>query len=281
MWSLEFDYNKKGGYRPSRGVGIIHPKRGEMVLGVEKAYPKINIFLKITGADGEYHLIKSRMKLVRNFYDTIEIREGPKFNIFANEVNCVLRENSVFLAYYNLIKRYPEFREWFIGKEIHIRKQIPEMAGLGGGSSDAAAFLRLVNRLGGFGLSKEELAEIGQQVGSDVPFFIYGYETANVSGRGEIIEPFEEEELEFEILTPPIECATGEVYRYYRYHLFNPSDPGWEKVPTVELLANYSPSQLNDLLPAALALCPDLYKYKDWGFMSGSGSSFFRLKGEI
>jgi 4-diphosphocytidyl-2-C-methyl-D-erythritol kinase len=248
-----------------------------MVLGSEKAYPKVNIFLKIVGFDGEYHLLKSRMMEVRGeLYDTIEIREGPKFNIFADQVNCVLRENTVFLAYLELIREYPQFREWFIGKEIHIFKKIPEMAGLGGGSSDAAAFLRLVNRLGRFGLSREELIKIGERVGSDVPFFLAGAPVANVSGRGEIVEPIEEEPIPVEIFTPPLECSTAEVYRTYRTHFFNPAPTEFPKIPTAELLANYSPTELNDLLKPALHRYPDLYRYLNRGFLSGSGSSFFR-----
>jgi 4-diphosphocytidyl-2-C-methyl-D-erythritol kinase len=255
-------------------------KKGEfMVLGREFAYPKVNIFLKIVGFDGEYHLLESRFMEVRGeMFDVIEIREGEKFNIFADEVNCVLRENSVFLAYWHLITQYPQFREWFIGKEIHLKKGIPEMAGLGGGSSDAGAFLRLVNRLGDFGLTTQQLMEIGAKVGSDVPFFVANYPVANVKGRGEIVEPFGEEPLELEIFVPPIESSTGEVYKEYRARFFNPAPSNFLHLSSRELLENYSPAQLNDLLLPALSRYPELQKYSNFGFMSGSGSAFFRLK---
>jgi len=259
-------------------------------LGIERAYPKVNIFLKVVGIKGEYHLIKSRFQLVTTIWDTLEIREGSKFNFFIDRVNCPLRENLIFKAYNRLIKIYPEFREWFIGKEIYLRKGIPEGSGLGGGSSDAAAFLRLVNKLGGFGLTLSQLAEIGAEVGKDVPFFIYGYKSANVSGLGEIVEPFEEEELELELFTPPIGCETGKVYRYYRTYFLNQPkgwerlkkslEEGmrWERTPSRELLEQYLPERLNDLLIPALSLYPKLSRYRQFGFFSGSGSSFFRIK---
>ncbi len=240
----------------------------------EKAFAKVNIFLKITGHDGEYHLINSRFMKVKNLYDEIEIVQADKFNIIG-DINCVLRDNTVFKAYVELIRAYPEVREWFIGKEIRIHKNIPEMAGLGGGSSDAAAFLRLVNKEAKLNLSKEELVEIGKKIGSDVAFFIYDYDSANVYERGDVVEKFDEEALDLEIFTPPLECSTAEVYKTYKQHFFNPSPTDFDKKNSKELLTSFSPMQLNDLMQAAFMRYPDLYKYQDRGFFTGSGSSFF------
>ncbi len=242
-----------------------------------KAYAKVNIFLKIVGHDGIYHLIKSRFMKVKNLYDEIEIVESDKFNI-VGDINCVLRDNSVFKAYVELTTKYPDIKKWFIGKEIRIHKRIPEMAGLGGGSSDAAAFLRLVNEKSGLNLSTEELIEVGKKVGSDVAFFITDADVADVYSRGDVVVPRDEKALDLEILTPPIECSTPAVYNAYKQNFFNPQDTDFDKKETIELLENYKPSELNDLLQPALMLYPDLYKYQDFGFFSGSGSSFFRVK---
>jgi 4-diphosphocytidyl-2-C-methyl-D-erythritol kinase len=242
-----------------------------------KAHAKVNIFLKIVGHDGMYHLIKSRFMKVKDLYDKIEIVEAEKFNIIG-DINCVLRDNTVFKAYVELTREYPEIKKWFIGKEIRIKKNIPEMAGLGGGSSDAAAFLRLVNEKSGLNLTTEELIKIGKKIGSDVAFFITDAEVADVYGRGEIVIPRDEKALEIEILTPPIECSTPKVYEMYKKEFFNPKDTDFDKKETLELLNNYKPHELNDLLAPALRLYPDLYKYQDFGFFSGSGSSFFRVK---
>ena len=240
-----------------------------------KAYAKVNIFLKIVGHDGYYHLINSRFMRVKNLYDEIEIVEADKFNIIG-DINCVLRENSVFKAYVALTQEYPEVKKWFIGKEIRIHKNIPEMAGLGGGSSDAAAFLRLVNRESGLNLDLDKLIEIGKKVGSDVAFFLADVDVADVYGRGDIVNPRDEKALDLEIFTPPIECSTPEVYRMYKERFFNPMPTDLDKKDTKEILTNYSPTELNDLLQPALMLYPELNRYLDKGFFSGSGSSFFK-----
>ena len=242
-----------------------------------KAYAKVNIFLKIVGHDGIYHLIKSRFMKVKDLYDEIEIVEADKFNI-VGDINCVLRDNTVFKAYVELTREYPEIKKWFIGKEIRIKKNIPEMAGLGGGSSDAAAFLRLVNEKSGLNLDTEKLMEIGKKIGSDVPFFITDADVADVYGRGDIVEVRDEKALNLDVFTPPIECSTPAVYQAYKQNFFNPQDTDFDKRDTLELLNTYKPAELNDLLKPALMLYPDLYKYLDYGFFSGSGSSFFKVK---
>ena len=242
-----------------------------------KAYAKVNIFLKIIGHDGFYHLIKSRFMKVKNLYDEIEIVEAEKFNIIG-DINCALRDNSVFKAYVELTTKYPEIKKWFIGKEIRIKKNIPEMAGLGGGSSDAAAFLRLVNKESGLNLPTNELVKIGNKIGSDVAFFIYDYDSANVYGRGDIVEEYNENLLDIEVFTPPIECSTPAVYQMYKEKFFNPKDTNFDKIGSRKLLSTHSPSELNDLLKPALSLYPDLHKYTNKGFFTGSGSSFFKVK---
>ena len=242
-----------------------------------KAYAKVNIFLKIVGHDGYYHLIKSRFMKVKNLYDEIEIVDSHKFDI-KGDINCALRDNTVFKAYVELTKEYPEVKKWFIGKEIRIKKNIPEMAGLGGGSSDAAAFLRLVNKESGLNLPTKELVKIGNKIGSDVAFFIYDYDSANVYGRGDIVEEYNEKLLDIEVFTPPIECSTPAVYQMYKERFFNPKNTDFDKTDSLTLLSTYSPTELNDLFKPALLLCNELYKYQDKGFFTGSGSSFFKIK---
>jgi 4-diphosphocytidyl-2-C-methyl-D-erythritol kinase len=214
---------------------------------------------------------------VKNLYDEIEIVEAEKFNI-VGDINCALRDNSVFKAYVELTTKYPEIKKWFIGKEIRIKKNIPEMAGLGGGSSDAAAFLRLVNKESGLNLPTNELVKIGNKIGSDVAFFIYDYDSANVYGRGDIVEEYNENLLDIEVFTPPIECSTPAVYQMYKEKFFNPKDTNFDKIGSRKLLSTHSPSELNDLFNPALSLYPDLYKYTNKGFFTGSGSSFFKVK---
>jgi 4-diphosphocytidyl-2-C-methyl-D-erythritol kinase len=135
------------------------------------------------------------------------------------------------------------------------------------------------------GLSLNELARIGLRVGADVPFFIYGYDSANVSGIGEIVEEFEEELLDLETFTPKIEISTPRVYKAYRENFYAPI--GADKIreftnaKSAEILKNLSASEANDLFAPALQEYKELkehYQY-EWHF-SGSGSSFFKVKEE-
>ncbi len=77
--------------------------------------------------------------------------------------------------------------------------------------------MRLFNSVCELNISTKVLANIGSKVGADVPFFIYNYNSANVSGFGEVVEPFDEgEELDIEIYTPNIHCDTPLVYKTFQ-----------------------------------------------------------------
>lgn len=248
-----------------------------------RAYAKVNIFLKITGVRGEYHTLTSRFMRVSHLYDILwfESKSTPKFQIRGN-FDCDVGSNTIYKAYKHLLKATQSYklREFFESHAVCVDKKIPSYAGLGGGSSDAATFLKMCNDTLNLGLSIEELAKIGTHVGADVPFFVYGYESANVRGIGEIVERFDEPLINFDVVTPPIRISTPAVYRYYREHLYAPIGPEesarLETTPSREILASMAPIKANDLYPAALGCYPDLTEKKEW-FFSGSGSSFFRI----
>ena len=94
---------------------------------------------------------------------------------------------------------------------IGIKKRIPMGGGLGGGSSDAATTLLAVNQLYKLGLSTDELAQLGAQLGSDVPFFVHGT-NALVEGRGEIITPIDLPEQYYLVVTPNIHVSTKDIF---------------------------------------------------------------------
>ncbi|GAA0353411.1 4-(cytidine 5'-diphospho)-2-C-methyl-D-erythritol kinase [Bacillus horti] len=99
------------------------------------------------------------------------------------------------------------------GVSVYIEKNIPVAAGLAGGSSDAAMAIKGLNELWKLNLSIEQMAEIGAEIGSDVPFCIYGG-TALATGRGEIIHPLPSPPPFWVILAkPPIGVSTGNIYR--------------------------------------------------------------------
>lgn len=249
-----------------------------------RAYAKVNIFLKITGKRGDYHTLSSRFMRVANLYDTLwfEPKPTPEFEI-RGHFNCDVHSNTIYKAYKYLLAatRSDKLASFMETHAVCVDKKIPSFAGLGGGSSDAATFLRMCNEKLELGLSVEELADIGANVGADVPFFVYGYPSANVRGIGEIVEPFDEPLIDFEVDTPQIQISTPAVYRYYRDHLYAPISAEeairLESTPSNEILASMRPTEANDLYPAALGCYPELTEKEGW-FFSGSGSSFFRLK---
>jgi len=249
-----------------------------------RAYAKVNIFLKITGIRGEYHTLTSRFMRVNTLFDTLwfESKSTPEFEIRGN-FDCEVHSNTIYKAYKYLLAatRSDTLSQWMENHAICVDKQIPSFAGLGGGSSDAATFLAMCNEELELGLSVEELARIGSSVGADVPFFVYGYESANVSGIGEIVEPYNEPLIDFEVTTPELQISTPAVYRYYREHRYAPitteEASRLEATPSLEILATINSKEANDLYSAALGCYPKLQEKEGW-FFSGSGSSFFRIK---
>jgi len=249
-----------------------------------KAYAKVNIFLKITGYGNGYHTLLSRFMRVDDLYDTITLVPGT-FDSFTLEgcEGVPLHSNTIYKAYKALLEPFPKLEDFFKTHKVVVEKSIPSQAGLGGGSSDAGAFMRLINTLSQNPLSTDALAKLGSGIGADVPFFVYNYPSANVRGFGEIVEPFRETPLKLELFTPDIGCNTAEVYQTYHKYLLRTLDPksffGWENMDSGTILRLIAdPLALNDLYPAALSVCPELEKLdtKGW-FFSGSGSSFFRV----
>lgn len=252
-----------------------------------KAHAKVNIYLKITGYKEGYHTLNSRFVKVENLYDTIEFIpcECDSFTIEGCD-NIPLQSNTIYKAY-KALNEYTgdlDILNFFYTHKVVVNKHIPSQAGLGGGSSDAAAFMKLVKEACNLLLSTDELAKIGANVGADVPFFIYDYNSANVSGFGEIVMPFEEAPLDLELFTPNINCDTTKVYKTFNKYLLRNIDLssffGWNQMDSQTLLKLIQdPVALNDLYPAAMASYPELEKEKKEGwFFSGSGSTFFRLK---
>jgi len=250
-----------------------------------KAHAKVNIFLKITGTRGDYHEILSRFMRVDSLYDELcfEPKDEEEFKIIG-DFSCTTEQNTIYKAYMAL-KKYTasdSLEKLMRTHAIRVKKNIPAFAGLGGGSSDAATYLKMCNEVLHLGLSQNELAKVGLNVGADVPFFIYGYKSANVSGIGEIVEEFDEKVLDFEIYTPKIEISTPKVYKIYRENFYNPIDgfkaDELKHTTSVEILNTMGADEANDLFKPALQEYKELKNhYKHGWFFSGSGSSFFRV----
>lgn len=249
-----------------------------------RSYAKVNIFLKIVGKRGNYHEIASRFVKVNSLFDTIWFTKNKdkKFDLKGN-FSCPLEKNTIYKAYLELTKINQLANDFFETYSIEIDKKIPEFAGLGGGSSNAAAILNFANQHLGLGLSKDELGKIGAKIGADVPFFVYDFNSANVSGIGEIVTNFEEESLEIETFTPQIKCETKEIFEQFRLNFYKEFPQNDQKklfeLSSKEIFATFDAKFANDLFEPALMANPKLQEFaQDGWFFSGSGSSFFRIK---
>jgi 4-diphosphocytidyl-2-C-methyl-D-erythritol kinase len=254
---------------------------------LEKAPAKVNIFLKIIGYRDGYHLINSRFMLVESLHDQMWFEPGNGRFEIVGDFDCEMEQNTIYKAYKAIIDHYPQKEIIAFAKahKVMVYKNIPAFAGLGGGSSNAATFLKMITKAVGLDLTNEELMRVGMDVGADVPFFLSGYKSANVTGFGEIVTPFDEAPLNLKLKTPEeIRCSTVGVYKTFKKHFADtmPANAALgeklEKMKSAEILKSYQPTELNDLFAAALKLCPELYEHKQesW-FFSGSGSTFFKV----
>ena len=150
---------------------------------------KVNLTLEVLGKrlDG-YHEIASVMQTI-SLFDTLTIRPSDEIKVLAEIEDLGTQDNLIYRA--AMLLR--ETSGVSTGAEIRLDKQIPLAAGLGGGSSDAAATLLGLDRLWGLDLAEGELKELAAQLGSDVPFFLTGG-TALVEGKGERVS---------DVKTPP------------------------------------------------------------------------------
>jgi 4-diphosphocytidyl-2-C-methyl-D-erythritol kinase len=255
-----------------------------------KAFAKVNIFLKITGKRNVYHEMISRFMRVENLYDELFFVKKEEYGLpqerfgIIGDFCCQTEQNTIYKAYLALKKatKSDALERLMQTYALKVEKNIPAFAGLGGGSSDAASYLKMCNEVLHLGLSLNELASVGLEVGADVPFFIYDYGSANVSGIGEVVELYEEDVLEIFTRTPKIQIATPEVYRIYRENFYKPLDgfkvEQFKKMSSQEALKQMDAFEANDLFAPAVQAYPALKKeHKAGEFFSGSGSSFFRL----
>lgn len=179
----------------------------------EGAYAKLNLTLDVLGRreDG-YHDLQSVMQTISIRDDVeLDVGTGKPWSLSCSQPGIPEDESNLAWraaeTYCRAMKKDPE------GIAIRITKRIPSQAGLGGGSADAAAVLRALNRHYGEPLSRLALAELGAEVGSDVPFCtLMG--TAMVEGRGERLRPLPGmPDCVFVVCKPDFSVSTPELYR--------------------------------------------------------------------
>jgi 4-diphosphocytidyl-2-C-methyl-D-erythritol kinase len=238
---------------------------------------KINLSLRILGRrDDGFHEIETLISPI-SLADKIDIERQSRWIDFSCDDPTVPSgdENLVVRA----AKAFFEKTKISGGVGIKLHKKIPHGAGLGGGSSDAAATLRALTQLFETNLSREELAKLGSAIGSDVSFFLF--ESAAVcKGRGEIVSPTKlKKKLSILLLKPGFSVSSGWAYSRWRDS---------KEIPGI----SYQPqnfegqSFLNDLERPVFEKFVFLSQLKAWllkqgevgaALMSGSGSTVFAV----
>jgi 4-diphosphocytidyl-2-C-methyl-D-erythritol kinase len=245
---------------------------------------KVNLALHVAGRrpDG-YHEIVTLFQAIDE-WDTLEGRPAPDLRLDVSDPELAGEGNLVIKAARLLYDAVPAAAGR--GAHLSLQKSIPVRAGLGGGSSDAAGALVLLNALWQLGLRASELATLAAQLGSDVPFFLTGG-TALGEGRGEKITPLPSiRERKLILGTPAFGLSTAEVYAALRAPL-TVERPDVTVPRLFVKLAEGNDFALarNDLESAVFAECSKLVTFRDalceagaeCTLVSGSGSTVFGI----
>jgi 4-diphosphocytidyl-2-C-methyl-D-erythritol kinase len=230
---------------------------------------KLNLFLHVTRRreDG-YHLLQTAFQFI-DYCDWLEFQPCTDRRIkYLSPLPSVSVEKDLVYRAAQLLQQRTACDE---GVEIRIHKRLPIGSGLGGGSSDAATTLMALNHLWDTKLSTSQLAQLGLELGADVPVFIYGH-AAWAEGVGEQLQPLELLEPWYLVITPLVQIATSEIFT------------------APELTRNCKPIKISDFLdgkgenvcePVVRRRYPIVAETMDWlsqfssARMTGTGSSVF------
>lgn len=245
---------------------------------------KINLTLSVSPPAGDgYHPLDSIVVQI-DFCDELMVtarRDGQLACRVIGGLDIPAEDNLVVKAARLIQQRAPG-----AGADIQLEKHIPPGAGLGGGSSDAAAALLALNDLWKLNLPAGDLAALAGQLGADVPLFL-GPACQRMTGRGEITEPIDLPEFAVLLICPPIHSDTAGVYRQFDAMGCPANPPGDPAGLAAAPLEEWDDLLVNDLRAPAEALQPGI---ADWAgraatalgravHMTGSGSALFVLAG--
>ncbi len=250
---------------------------------IERAYAKINLCLDVVGEreDG-YHELRMIM-IPLNFYDILTIEPASETSLSINRSFLPVNEKNTVIKAIRLIQeRYGITQEF----ACTLNKHIPTQAGLAGGSADAAAAIRILNKMCSLNLSVPELLDLGKHVGADVPFCILN-QPALVEGIGETIHPFTMN-TDFEILLvkPRKGVSTAAAFSALKENTM--IHPDCDRMRTalenndydtvISSLGNTLEEVSMELVPQIREIKEDMYAFGfDGVLMSGSGSTVFGI----
>lgn len=242
----------------------------------ERAYAKLNLCLAVLykRSDG-YHALSSVMQTI-DLYDTVLIERAS---------DVTVTSTGMLLPYDSTVRRAAERYRALTGNGAFIRvtKRIPAEAGMGGGSADAAATLRGMQRLYRR-VDERTLDEIALSVGADVPFCMRGG-TMRAEGIGEILSPVRSGKLVFLVVKPQAGVGTKKLFSLLKLPRVNPDASACVRALNEGDLSALANSMQNALEEAAIELCPEILRIKRTltengalaASMTGSGSAVFGL----
>ena len=249
-----------------------------------RAPAKINLTLEVIGRrpDG-YHDIVSVIQAI-DLADVLTLEPAPSIAFTCDRVELAGADNLVMKAADLMRKQF----KVQMGARLHLKKRIPVAAGLGGGSSDAAAAILGLAQLWDLRPARQEMLELAERLGSDVPFFLLGG-TALAEGRGDRLTqlpPFPESWAV--IVRPPgeIEGKTGKMYASLTPGDFTPGQAGTRLVQCLRQGLPPEPSLFHNCFDnPALRLFPQMESFRarfleagaPWARLAGSGPCLFTL----
>ena len=230
---------------------------------------KLNLFLHITGRrpDG-YHDLQTLFQILDwgdelrfSINDSGQISRSCNVEGISEAEDICVRAARLLQARFDVQK----------GIHIDLIKRIPMGAGLGGGSSDAATVLLALNQLWSLGLTLQQLADLGLELGADVPVFVHG-RSALGEGRGEKLQAVALGQRFYVLVFPEISISTAEVFRHSQLK---------RDSKLIDMSVTSLESGRNDCEPVVLEMYPELktimQDLASWGqpYMSGTGSTIF------
>jgi 4-diphosphocytidyl-2-C-methyl-D-erythritol kinase len=237
---------------------------------------KLNLFLHVVGRreDG-YHLLQSVFVLI-DWADRLHFELRDDGRLRRHDLGAALPADDLCLR---AARALAAASGTALGADIHIEKQLPSGAGMGGGSSDAATTLLALNRLWRLRWPRARLAEIGLRLGADVPFFVMGH-NAFVEGIGERITPVAVPLLTYAVVKPGASVETAGIFGHPALRRDTPAIPAPSGAAGPAWLAQGFGR--NDLQPVAADRCPEVAEVSRWlaarfgnSRMTGSGSAVF------
>ncbi len=253
----------------------------------ERAYAKINLCLDVVGKreDG-YHDLKMIMVPI-NFYDVLEMEFAPETTLELNRDYLPINDKNTIIKAIHIMQKKYNITEEFC---CRLEKHIPTRAGLAGGSADAAAAIRMINRMCNLHLTKDEMIAVGKEVGADVPFCILN-RPAFVEGIGEKITTFScSPDFYLLLIKPRKGVSTAEAFHIVdEQEGIHPDCKAMQEALEYNDYDSIISSLGNSMENAAMILVPEIRKAKqdllDLGFdgvlMSGSGSTVFGITKDV